>query len=115
MQSGSAARRAAGARDCIAPLGLSPAELALVRTAAAGKYEVIARPVAVVEANRHGVVRVAALRWWEMMRTNPAHETALATSRWFSCFRLTRTPSASAELRDTHLARSSSSWQGQIP
>ncbi len=81
MQSGSAARRAAGARDCIAPLGLSPAELALVRTAAAGKYEVIARPVAVVEANRHNVVLVAALRWWEMMRTNPTHETALATSR----------------------------------
>jgi len=81
MPSRSAARTIALPRDRIVPLGLSDAELALVQTAAAGRFALVAphevRPVVLADAARHDVVHVASMSWWTEHHAEPAFAPVL--------------------------------------
>lgn len=81
MPSRSAVRTIALPRDRIVPLGLSPAELALVQTGAAGRFALVAphevRPVVLADAARHDVVHVASMSWWTAHHAEPAFAPVL--------------------------------------
>ncbi len=81
MPSRSAARTISLPRDRIVPLGLSPAELPLVQTAAAGRFALVAphevRPVVLADAARHDVVHVASMSWWADHHAEPAFAPVL--------------------------------------
>lgn len=85
MPSRSAARYVTQARGLIVPLGLSPAELALVQTAAAGRFALVpsrsVQPILQADAVRHEVVHVASVLWWTGRHADPAFAPVLERIR----------------------------------
>jgi AraC-like DNA-binding protein len=81
------ARQRAIARDRVVLVGLSAAEVALLRSAAAGHFDLVMpphsrSPLALRESARHDVVCVASLAWWDAVRTTPEVARALARQRF---------------------------------
>jgi AraC-like DNA-binding protein len=79
------ARQPAIARDRVVPVGLSATELALLRTAATGHFDLVVphtvSPLALDDTARHDVVCVVAWDWWRAVRTAPELAQALARRR----------------------------------
>jgi AraC-like DNA-binding protein len=80
------ARQRAIARDRVVLVGLSDAEVALVRSAAVSHFDLVVpltmTPLAFHDTARHDVVCVVSWAWWRIARTAPESARALVRQRF---------------------------------